>query len=238
MITTVAETKSPIVTCRNLVKTFHQGDEAVEALRHMSFDIKSGELTLLVGPSGCGKTTLLSVIAGILDPTEGEVCVMGQNLHQLTGGQRVVFRGRNIGFVFQHFHLLPALTAEENAALPLLVAGEPLRTAVVKARVLLTQMGLGHRLRAYPATLSGGEQQRVAIARGLVHNPHLLVCDEPTSALDSHTGHIIMELLRQLAVQNDRAVMVVTHDNRIFDLGDRIIFLEDGQITRIEERQR
>jgi putative ABC transport system ATP-binding protein len=142
----------------------------------------------------------------------------------------VEFRGRNIGFVFQQFNLLPSLTAAENAAVPLLIAGQPRRQAVAQAADLLTQMGMGRRLNGFPAQLSGGEQQRVAIARALVHEPRLLVCDEPTSALDAATGHSIMELLRQHGVHPGRAVLVVTHDSRAFEFGDRIVKMNDGRI--------
>ncbi len=205
------------------------------ALRGVDLDVFAGQLTLLVGPSGCGKTTLLSVIAGILDQTAGEISVLDQDLNHFSPTDKVLFRGREIGFVFQHYNLLPALTAVENAAVPLIIAGQPRRRAIEKSRELLESMGMADRLDSRPSKLSGGEQQRVAIARALVHEPRLVVCDEPTSALDGHTGHKIMESLRQIAVRPDRAVLVVTHDNRVFDLGDRIAHLDDGKITQIEE---
>ena len=200
----------------------------------MDLQIPLGELTLLVGPSGCGKTTLLSIIAGLLDPTAGTVTVLSTNLAALSDRQKVLFRGRNIGFVFQQYNLLPALTAAENVAVPLLAAGSGRRTALGRATVALQEVGLGGRADAYPSELSGGQQQRVAIARALVHEPALLVCDEPTAALDAHSGQTVMGLLRCVAVRPDRAVVVVTHDNRVFDYGNRIVHLDDGRVVQVE----
>ncbi len=232
----IAAAHESIVTCRGLTKEYTQGGSIVQALRGVDLDALAGELTMLVGPSGCGKTTLLSVIAGMLDPTRGEVRVLGEDLHHMTDKARVHFRGQNIGFVFQQYNLLPALTSTENAAIPLVIAGVPRRDALERAAAMLKRMGLGHRLAAQPTRMSGGEQQRVAIARALVHNPRLVVCDEPTSALDGHTGHTIMELLRELAGSRERAVIVVTHDSRVFEFADRIAFMDDGHIVRIESR--
>lgn len=231
-----ATTPALAVTCRGVTKEFGTGDFRVMALRGVDLEIYTGEMTLLVGPSGCGKTTLLSVIAGILEPTSGDVSVFGVGLSQLSGRRKVRFRAENIGFIFQQYNLLPALSGAENAAVPLVIGGESKRIAVAKAAELLAMMGMGHRARALPANLSGGEQQRVAIARALVHKPRLLVCDEPTSNLDAQTGHTIMELLRQVAVQPGRAVMVVTHDNRVFEFGDRIAYMNDGRIVRVEAK--
>ena len=224
------------VLCRGVTKEFGSGATLVRALRGIDLEIGLGELTLLVGPSGCGKTTLLSVIAGILEPTAGEVSVLGADLTRLANGQKVRFRGANIGFVFQQFNLLPALSAVENVMVPLILARWPRRRALPKAAALLSQMGMADRLHALPAKLSGGQQQRVAIARALIHEPRLLVCDEPTSALDARTGHTIMELLRAVAVKSGRAVVVVTHDNRVFGFGDRIVNLEDGRVTSAQRQ--
>jgi putative ABC transport system ATP-binding protein len=221
----------PAVLCRGITKEFGSAGTLVRALRGVDLEIGAGELTLLVGPSGCGKTTLLSVIAGILEPTAGEVSVLGARLEQMSSGQKVRFRGANIGFVFQQFNLLPALSAVENVIVPLVLAGWPRRQALPKAQTLLSQMGMAERMHSLPSKLSGGQQQRVAIARALIHEPRLLVCDEPTSALDAHTGHTIMELLRAVAVKSGRAVVVVTHDSRVFGFGDRIVGLEDGRVT-------
>ena len=201
----------------------------------VDLEVYSGQMTLLIGPSGCGKTTLISIIAGLLNPTGGEVTVLGRPLHQMRNGELVTFRGKEIGFVFQQYNLLPALTAAENAAVPLLIGGWHRSTAVAKAREMLHEMGMGNRVNAYPTQLSGGQQQRVAIARSLVHEPRLLVCDEPTAALDAQSGQTVMELLRKVAVQPGRAVIVVTHDNRVFGFGDRTVAMSDGRIERIEE---
>jgi len=226
----------PAVVVRNLTKAFGDGDNRLLALKDITVDVRAGELTLLVGPSGCGKTTLISIVAGLLNPTEGHVEVLGEDLAEMSGSRLVNFRGEKIGFVFQQYNLLPSLTAAENAAIPLLIARRPRKEAVAQAKKVLESVGLANRVDAYPNTLSGGQQQRVAIARALVHNPHLLVCDEPTAALDAHSGRTVMGLLKQVALQSDRAVIVVTHDNRVFDFGDRIIHMADGEIERIESR--
>jgi putative ABC transport system ATP-binding protein len=224
------------VICRELTKEFGSGDSRVQALRGVDLEVYPGQMTLLVGPSGCGKTTLISIIAGLLDPTDGDVTVLGEDLRRLGGRRLVNFRGKNIGFVFQQYNLLPALNAAENAAVPLIIAGLRRGEAVARAASVLEAMAMTDRSHALPSELSGGQQQRVAIARALVHEPRLLVCDEPTAALDAQAGRNVMELLRQVVVQPDRAVIVVTHDSRVIDLGDRIVYLSDGRVDKIEER--
>jgi putative ABC transport system ATP-binding protein len=224
------------VECHGLTKVFGSGENRVWALRGLDLEVYPGQLTLLVGPSGCGKTTLISIIAGLLDPTDGDVAVLGVSLRQLGRRRLVQFRGENIGFVFQQYNLLPALTSAENAAVPRIISGEHRRLAVAHSIQVLESVGLGDKLRALPAELSGGQQQRVAIARALAHEPRLLVCDEPTAALDAHSGRMVMELLKRVAVQPDRAVIVVTHDNRVFDFGDRLVHMNDGQIEHVESR--
>lgn len=227
--------RAPAVRCQNVVKNYGSGNALVQALRGVDLDVYPGELTLMVGPSGCGKTTLLSVVAGILNPTSGEVNVLGTNLTRLSSRRKVAFRRDNIGFVFQQFNLLPALSAAENVSVPLLIAGMARRKAMDQAVAMLERMGMGDRVNSLPSKLSGGQQQRVAIARALVHHPRLVVCDEPTSALDAKTGHTIMELLRELAVEGDRAVIIVTHDSRVFGFADRIARMEDGHIESVED---
>ncbi len=222
------------VSCEQVTKTFGAGEDAVKVLRGIDLEVPAGEMSFLVGPSGCGKTTLLSVIAGLLNPSTGNLHVLGQPLHQMKSRDAVEFRRTNLGFVFQQFNLLPALTAAENAAVPLLAARVPRGQAVARAKELLAELGLKERVNAYPNQLSGGQQQRVAFARALIHDPRLIVCDEPTSALDEHTGHYVMELLRKIAVKPERAVLVVTHDNRIFPFADRIAHMNDGLITHID----
>jgi putative ABC transport system ATP-binding protein len=226
-------TQSFAVECRDVRKEFGTGDARVVALGGVNCHVKYGELTLLVGPSGCGKTTLISIIAGLLDPTAGEVCVLGTPLRSLRGSRLVNFRLQNIGFVFQQYNLLPALTAAENVAVPLIIGGVPRGEAVRRAKLALAEVGLEERASAYPRILSGGQQQRVAIARALVHQPRLLVCDEPTAALDASSGRNVMRLLKETSVQPDRAVIIVTHDNRVFDLGDSIISMSDGVVKSI-----
>ncbi|OAI41876.1 ABC transporter ATP-binding protein [Planctomycetaceae bacterium SCGC AG-212-D15] len=224
------------VECRQVTKDFVTGDVRVQALRGVDLQVPPGEMTLLVGPSGCGKTTLISIIAGLLQPSAGDVVVWGTSLASLTPRQQVEFRRRNVGFVFQQYNLLPALTAAENAAVPLLVAGWRRRPAVAKARELLDAVGLSARADALPTELSGGQQQRVAIARALIHEPKLLVCDEPTAALDAALGQTVLKLIGDVAVQKDRAVIVVTHDSRVFHFGDRIIHMDDGRVDHVEAR--
>lgn len=221
------------VRCKGVSKVFEQGGEKTYALRDVDLEVRFGELLLLVGPSGCGKTTLLSVIAGILTPSFGEVVVLGEDIGKLRGNKVVRFRGKNIGFVFQQYNLLPALSAVENVAVPLLIQGMRRPEAIARATPLLERMKMGRRLHHFPRSLSGGEQQRVAIARALVHGPRLVVCDEPTSALDAETGQTIMKLLRDVAIGADRAVLVVTHDDRTFAYADRIAKLDDGRVVEV-----
>ncbi len=228
---------STAVVCRQVTKEFGDGDSRVFALRGIDLEVYGGELTLLVGPSGCGKTTLISIIAGLLDPTAGALEVLGEDLSRMRGGQLVDFRGVNVGFVFQQYNLLPALTAAENAAVPLIIAGRPRREAIAKARDILAALEMSDRADALPSTLSGGQQQRVAIARALVHEPRLLVCDEPTAALDARSGRTVLDLVKRVAVQPDRAVIVVTHDNRIFGFGDRIVTMNDGRIESVTDQK-
>jgi putative ABC transport system ATP-binding protein len=221
------------VRCRGVTKTYGTGDAEVKALRGVDLEIRRGELLMLVGPSGCGKTTLISVITAILDQDSGDCEVFGHDLQHMSQSERAHFRGVSIGFVFQLFNLLPALTAVENVAIPLLINGISRRHAEARAREVLETVGLSIRLSARPAQLSGGQQQRVAIARALVHDPKLIVCDEPTSNLDHKTGRSILEALRGVAKSSDRALIVVTHDTRIFEFADRIAHMNDGKIIEV-----
>ena len=228
--------KQPAIRCAGVTRTYGSGNAAVQALRGIDLQIRAGELLMLEGPSGSGKTTLLSVLAGLMQRDGGDCAVFDHDYHQMSLTETTLFRGRNIGFVFQTFNLIPALTAAENAATPLLIGGAKRRAALDQACSVLREMGLDDRMmRSLPADLSGGQQQRVAIARAIVHNPRLVVCDEPTSALDRESGHMVMELLRRFALGKDRVLVVVTHDARIFEFADRIARMEDGRITRIGE---
>jgi putative ABC transport system ATP-binding protein len=222
------------VRVRGVTKEFGSGGSLTRALRGVDLDVPYGEMLMLVGPSGCGKTTLVSIVAGTLEPTDGDVQVLGHDLVSMSNGRKVRFRREHVGFIFQAFNLLPALTAVENAAVPLLIAGWRRAQAVEAAADVLERLGLADRLASLPSELSGGQQQRVAIARALVHEPRLLVCDEPTSALDAANGRITMELIQQVAVQPDRAVIVVTHDSRVYSFADRIASMEDGRIESVE----
>jgi putative ABC transport system ATP-binding protein len=224
------------VVAKNLTKTFENG-AIVHALRGVDLDVRYGELGMLVGPSGCGKTTLLCVIAGLLEKTAGDVEILGARVADMRERDRVEFRRANLGFLFQQFNLLPALTAAENVAVPLLAAGMRRERAVRQAQELLDVLGMAERAESLPKQLSGGQQQRVALARAVVHEPRIIVCDEPTSALDADTGHRVMELLRQVSLRPDRAVIVVTHDSRIFEFADSIAHMEDGRIDRVERRR-
>jgi putative ABC transport system ATP-binding protein len=221
------------VQCRGVTKTYGTGSAKVTALRGIDLDVKPGELMMLVGPSGCGKTTLISVIAGILDRDGGQCTVFGHDFSAMSQRDKTRYRGETIGFVFQAFNLLPTLTAAENVAIPLLINGAARGPAIRKASDILAQVGLGDRTSSMPSQLSGGQQQRVAIARALVHDPKLIVCDEPTSALDHETGHHVMEILKAIALKHDRALVIVTHDARIFEFADRIAKMDDGRVVRV-----
>ncbi|MDX1974778.1 MAG: ABC transporter ATP-binding protein [Rickettsiales bacterium] len=224
------------VICEQITKSFYSGDTMVPVIRGASFDMNVGEFMMLVGPSGCGKTTLISIIAGILHYDGGRCEVLGKDYKQLSERAIVDFRAQNIGFIFQSFNLLPSLTIVENVAIPLIINQVPWEEAMQHASELLVDVGLKDRLKNYPNQLSGGEQQRVAIARGLVHSPKLLVCDEPTSALDHHTGEKIMDVIKKMQHKLGTSILVVTHDPRIYQYADRIAHMDDGQITHIENR--
>jgi putative ABC transport system ATP-binding protein len=222
------------VHCRGVVKTYRANGVEVQALRGIDLDIRAGELLMLVGPSGCGKTTLISVIAGILNRDAGDCRVFGEDFNAMSSSRKTAFRGKNIGFVFQQFNLLPTLNAAENVSVPLLINRVGRREAMSRAKEMLNRVGLGDRFKSLPSQLSGGQQQRVAIARALVHEPRLLVCDEPTSALDNKTGHTVMEMLREIALKEGRSLVIVTHDSRIFEFGDRVARMDDGRVESIE----
>ena len=232
------DTNGIAVFSRDVTKVFGRGDTQVHALRGIDLNIRFGELTMLVGPSGSGKTTLLSVITGLLDATSGELVVLGRRPAELAQEELILFRRENLGFVFQQFNLIPALTAAENVAVPLMAGGVKRQRAVARGEEFLATLRMARRAHALPSELSGGEQQRVALARALVHEPKLIVCDEPTSALDGRTGHAVMELLSATAVRPDRAVIIVTHDSRIFDFADQIAHMDDGRITSLEQNRK
>ena len=221
------------VRLRGVEKSFRNGDQITPVLERIELEARAGEMMFVVGPSGCGKTTLLSVLCGTLDVDAGEVTTLGHALHAMSAARITQFRARNVGFIFQQFHLLPTLTAAENVAVPLRIQGVPASKALPRAMEVLERVGMPEKANERPSRLSGGQQQRVAIARALVHAPALIVCDEPTSALDSVTGHQVMELLRDAARSSRRTVIVVTHDPRIHQYADRVAEMEDGRILRV-----
>jgi putative ABC transport system ATP-binding protein len=222
------------VECKNITKVFRTEAYEVHALRGIDLEVKTGELLLLVGPSGSGKTTLISIIAGIMHQTSGDCHVLETNLNALPENQRTQFRGKNIGFVFQSFNLIPMLSCSENVAVPLILNGVERNEALTISHEILSRLGLEERTDHFPHQLSGGQQQRIAIARSFVHNPKVIVCDEPTSSLDIDTGKQVMELLKSSVKKYGRTVIVVTHDIRIFPYADRIAKIEEGKIISIE----
>ena len=223
------------ITCNAVAKAFGEGAGRQQVLHGIDLDITAGQLAMIAGPSGCGKTTLLSILACTLAPSDGRVEVFGKDLSKLSGRQMTLFRRHHIGFIFQQYNLIPALTAAENAAMPLVIAGVNQRDAVASARRVLGKFDLGAHTEKLPRQLSGGQQQRVAVARALVHRPALIICDEPTAALDAQSGMTVMEVLKGISSSKNRLVLVVTHDHRIFSYADTLIEMEDGRIQSAAE---
>jgi putative ABC transport system ATP-binding protein len=221
----------PAIRVRGLTKSFGAAPAEVHALSGVDLDVRAGEMLFLMGPSGSGKTTLLSIIGCILRPTTGSVEIHEREVTSLKESELPRVRLQHIGFIFQGFNLFPALTAGENVELALDLKGRRGREAKHRAMDLLTQVGLPEKYGSFPGDLSGGQKQRVAIARALAGDPTIILADEPTAALDSHSGRTVIELLRELAHQKSRAVVVVTHDSRILHYGDRIVHIEDGRIA-------
>ena len=219
-----------LLIAQDLRREYHMGDELVRAVRGVSLRVNHGENVAIVGPSGCGKSTLLNLIGGIDHPTAGSVTIDGARLDQMSDAEATRFRLRHIGFVFQRFYLMPALTAIENVELPMAEARLPRDHRVRRARELLTYVGLGDRGDHRPAQLSGGEQQRVAIARALANKPQLLVADEPTGELDAKTGTEMIELIAQVN-RDGTTIIVVTHDEDLAHAARRIVHMRDGIIV-------
>jgi len=222
----------PAIAVRELTKTYAEGASGVPALRGLDLDVHPGELVMLVGPSGSGKTTLLSIMGCILSPSTGSVRISGKEVSQLKQKELAPIRLSHIGFVFQGLNLFPTLTAGENVELMLDLKGVRGDAAKARAGQLLEQVGIGEKFNSFPADLSGGQKQRVAIARALAGDPDIILADEPTAALDSHTGRKVIEMMRELAHRNGRAVVIVTHDSRLLEFADRTIRIEDGLIAQ------
>ena len=223
---------APIIEAENVSKSYGSGPARVQALKDVNLSVRSGELTVLMGPSGSGKTTLLSILGCMLAPSAGVARVCGTSIVGARPEQLATIRRRHIGFVFQSYHLFPTLTAAENVQLALDVRGEHGSEASTKARNVLDGVGLPSRYASFPRELSGGEQQRVAIARAIVADPPAILADEPTAALDTANGQAIMLILSRIAKERNRAVLVVTHDPRLFGFADRIFHIGDGLVTR------
>lgn len=221
------------ISAKGLAKVFGEGDTEVRAVRGVDLDVRRGEVVLIMGPSGSGKTTLLSMLGAMLRPTSGSIRVDGTELTALPESRLPAFRARRFGFVFQDFNLLSALTARENVEFALDLAGVAGAGRRARADELLVGFGLGDRLTFQPAKLSGGEKQRVAIARALANEPAVILADEPTANLDSKIGHEIARLLRQAATDEGRSVVIVSHDTRLRDIADRVLWLEDGEFRSI-----
>ncbi|HXF50932.1 MAG TPA: ABC transporter ATP-binding protein [Dehalococcoidia bacterium] len=226
----MANATSPLVL-RDIVKVYGSGAAAVQAVRGVSLEVRQGEIVAIVGPSGSGKTTLLSIAGCLLRPTSGQVYILGQEATRLGQARLAEFRLRHIGFVFQSFNLLPALTAQENIEIALNLAGVTGRAARERARHLLELLGLTPRAHQRPPDLSAGEQQRLAVARALANAPDIILADEPTANLDSKAGRRVMELMRSAVEQGEaKGLVVVTHDARILDVAHRVLTMEDGQL--------
>jgi putative ABC transport system ATP-binding protein len=227
---------SSLLSLRNVSKTFGTGKLSFTALYPSNVEVNPGEILLLVGPSGSGKTTLLSLMGCVLSPSGGEIFLEGQRIDGLKEDKLSLIRRDKLSFVFQQFNLISSLNSQDNVELPLVLRGTPRRERKERAVKALEAVGLGSKLKAKPAQLSGGQQQRVAIARALASDPKILLCDEPTAALDTQSGRDVMKILQDLAHRDGRAVVVVTHDTRVFAYGDRILYLEDGRLVEGHEQ--
>jgi len=219
------------ISIRQVKKFFQEGARGVPVLHGIDLDVGAGEVVLIMGPSGSGKTTLLSIMGCILRATSGSVRIAGREVATLPERELPAVRLQHIGFIFQGFNLFPTLTVGENVELSLDLKGVPTARAKEEARRLLEQVDLADKCDSFPADLSGGQKQRVAVARALAGSPSLILADEPTAALDSHSGRNVMRILQNLAHAQNKAVVVVTHDNRVLEFGDRIVRMEDGRIV-------
>ncbi len=220
-----------ILQCSNLSKRFQQGELDVEVLKDVNLQVRTGQRLAIMGASGSGKTTLLHLLAGLEKPTAGEVVLDGVNLNSVRESRLGQLRNRSLGFIFQFHHLLGEFTVLENVAMPLLIAGMPVKTAQDKATGLLQRVGLGHRIAHKPGEISGGERQRAAVARALINRPKCVLADEPTGNLDSHTAEQVYELMLELNQELKVSFLVVTHDARLASRMDTILHMEDGKVV-------
>ena len=231
----MGQTDKAVIQVRDLYKVYRVGETKVRALNGVDFSIRRGEFCSIVGASGSGKSTLLNMLAGLEHPTKGEIVIAGEHIEKKTENQLVSFRREHIGFIFQSFNLMPAMTAVENVALPLTFQGVGKEERLRKAEALLDLVGL-HKYRGHrPTQMSGGQQQRVGIARALVVDPEIVFADEPTGNLDFRTSNEVMELMRKIVREKKQTLVMVTHDNHLAGFADRIIHILDGKITKIED---
>ncbi len=225
-----------VIQVRNLYKLYRVGDETVRALDGVDFDIHQGEFCAIVGTSGSGKSTLLNMLAGLEKPTKGAIVIGGQHIEQLKEDELVAFRRQHVGFIFQSFHLMATMNAVENTALPLSFRGEDRKLRLKKANQMLDLVGLRKHKKHMPNQMSGGQQQRVGVARALVVDPKIIFADEPTGNLDSHTSEDVMKLMQQVVREQNKTLVMVTHDNHLATYADRIFHISDGKIIKIEEK--
>ncbi len=231
------EEKKPVIRVKDLYKVYKVGDTKVRALNGVSFDIYRGEFCAIVGASGSGKSTLLNMLAGLEKPTKGEIVIAGEHMETKSENALVAFRRNHIGFIFQSFNLLPTMTAVENIALPLTFQGMDKEKRTKLAKQAIKMVGLQKYSRHKPTQMSGGQQQRIGVARALVVNPEIIFADEPTGNLDSKTSEEIMGLMRKVVVENNQTLIMVTHDNHLAEYADRIFHIKDGKILKIEDKR-
>lgn len=226
----------PLIKVKNVRKVYRMGEEKVVALDDVSLDIFKGEVICFLGSSGSGKSTFLNMVAGLEKPTKGEIYIGGIPIHKLNEENITLFRQKNIGFIFQAYHLLPMLTAVENVSLPLIFRGVEKKKREKMAKETLAVVGLKGYENRKPTQMSGGQQQRVGIARALVGNPKIMFADEPTGNLDTHTSKEVMEIMMSKVREYQRTLIIVTHDRKIADYADRIVTIQDGNILSVEAR--
>jgi putative ABC transport system ATP-binding protein len=231
------ENREYVVRTKDLVKEFTMGGQTLQALKGIQLDIYRGEYISIMGPSGSGKSTLFNMVGGLDKPTQGTVFINDVDMAQLDAQELAYLRCRTIGYIFQSFNLIPVMTALENVTLPMVFAGVPQDEGVERGMELLKTVGLGDRYHHKPTELSGGQQQRVACARALANNPSIILADEPTGNLDLRTGKEIIDLLKRLNKDNNVTIISATHDLKMLDISDRIVWIRDGYIERVEERE-